>query len=703
MQEIDEKEFKNMLNSETITPYNVYNLDIDYPQLYSVEHYINNPSDNIEQEQTLNKLFLDIEAYTGNSTGGFDITKAQFPINAVTIYSTTEKIYRSYILLYSQNISLFPVDELDDLSNQFYDTLHTNGYIKEDDKIQIQYFTYEIDLLKQVWSDIHAIDPAVLSGWYSDQFDLPYMYFRLFNLLNKNEQEVQKIMSKFNHVKVQKLGSNIIIKIPDYPILDLLYLYKPRDEGGLNLGKKQASYSLDWISDFYLQRKKLDYKEEGVTLDSFYLNDPVNFLLYNIMDVTLCDGLNDRLRHIDHHNMYRRLMKTSLDASVRGAAVLFDTFVLYQLRKNNQFIRFGINDEIDFDIPSYEINKITKPTGKKKINWNIKEIDSNTVRKTISSYPGAYVKDSPGSVFTADDGLIIGLDAKSLYPSMILQHNISFDSFFGQIIDPYIYNTLDFLKTNIGNTQIIDRVCGSLLEFSINYVEKTEPANKNNAYQYTYYIAAYVMSKLINECKNFDSLSHPKEYKDYIMLKIYMLSLIRIMETIHSNIDECNSFAYDRFVNYGKKYKNQNIYILENYYATDLRINQINEKDFDDYLKEKNLSLTMSGGLFFNHEQKRGLFSNWLESMAGLRDEYKNTRDKYQTERGYSSTEAQYYDMLQGAVKVAMNTSYGLYGLTSFRYSNSYLASAITTQGRYMLKICQQISDMYIDYYSKNK
>jgi len=110
---------------------------------------------------------------------------------------------------------------------------HCFMYIEEDDKIKLYYFTYEKDLISHVWKIIHNIDPAVLSGWYSDQFDIPYMYYRSYNVFDQDENKVNQLMSKFGKIKTQKMGQSLIIKLPEYPILDLMYLYKPRDEGGL--------------------------------------------------------------------------------------------------------------------------------------------------------------------------------------------------------------------------------------------------------------------------------------------------------------------------------------------------------------------------------------------------------------------------------------------------------------------------------------
>ncbi|MFW6219347.1 MAG: DNA polymerase domain-containing protein [bacterium] len=693
MNELSYNDFKQYMDSGSITPYNVYNLDIEYHQLYSVDNYIKNEWDTIEKEQPLNILFADIELFTKNSKEFPDPVSAKYPINAITIYSSFDKTYYAYILLYNENITKFPVDDLMKLEQEYHKILLKDKYILEDDKIKIQVFGYEIDLIKAIWKKIHEIDPIILTGWNSDNFDYPYIYFRLINLLDKNETEVNNIMSKFGGVKVNKMGQSTLIKIADYPIADLMYLYKPRDEFGLNMGKKQASYTLDWVSDDELGLKKLEYKDEGMTLDQLFIEDPVNFLLYNIMDVCLTVGLNKKLKHIENYNMYRRLMRTSFDASLRGSSILFDTFVLYELKNNNKYVRFGINDETNISISDQDIKNLPKPTGKKNIKWSVKNIESKIIKNVTNTYPGAYVKNSPGKLFTANDGLLLILDATSLYPSMIRQSNISFDSFFGRIIDPNVYKLIDAVKTNLGDLSKVNQFCGSILELSIDHVENKKPANKNDAYQYNYYITSHVFTKLIKDCKNFENLLQPKSYQDYIMLKNYFLTLIDMMERIHKEAQEYNSFCYDMFINGGERFTSGELYILENFNEPTLRINKVNVNNFHDYLKQNNLIVTLSGALFKKHDTKLGLFSDWLELMANRRNQYKKDRDSNE----YESEKYKFFDMLQKATKIAMNTSYGLYGLTTFRYSNSHLAKAITTEGRLMLKICQQISEMVID------
>ncbi len=230
MQNLSLEEF----NNSDVSPYQIYGLDLDYQQSFSINSYLENKNDTIDNDQLLNILFADIEVFTNNA-GVFPKPEiAKFPINAITIYSTFEKIFRSYFLLQHSNINKFPSkNEIPDLINQFTKDLLVDKYINSDEKLEIYMFTSEMDLIRACWGKIRQIDPSVLSGWNSDHFDLPYIYFRLSNLLNKNEVEIGKILSLFGKIKVEKFGNEFLIKIPEMPVSDLMYLYKPRDDGGL--------------------------------------------------------------------------------------------------------------------------------------------------------------------------------------------------------------------------------------------------------------------------------------------------------------------------------------------------------------------------------------------------------------------------------------------------------------------------------------
>ena len=698
MQELQVPELHSLLDNNQVTPYNIYGLDIDYQQFYSIDYYIKNQEDNFDKDQKLSILFFDIEIYTANVGEFPKPIAAKYPISAITIYNNFERTFKSYFLLQRININKFPSKEdLADLELKFKKELINEKYIDEKDNLQIQIFTSEIEMIRTCWAEVRNIDPSVLSGWSSDRFDLPYIYFRLSNLLNKNESEIGKILSRFGSVKIHKMGGDdVFIQIPEMPISDLMTLYKPRAEGGSNYGETLSSYSLDFVAEYELGLKKKEYKDEGMSLDTFYETDPVNFLLYNIIDVALTVKLNRKLRHIEAHNLLRRLMKTPFSKSLNGSAALFDTFVNYELKNTNQFVRFGIVEEGNISISEDELVDVYIPKGMKK---TVKDISQQTFKSVTGRFPGAYVKDAKAQVLTSKDGIIIDLDASSLYPSMIIQSNISFDTLYGRIIDPLCYKFITVLdhflkqKKKLPNQSLSIQTYTSLFEMAGKYTEKLSPQNKTEYLQYCYLIAGYLLKKVEICGKDLDQLFNPSSIEEYILLKRYFITLIDLFDDIHPNSKEYNSFCHDYLLNDEISKEFDYLYVIEDVLQPAINIKKIDIKSFADYLKEKNLMVTLSGCLFYRPEVKEGLFIEFLKNLKDLRNQYEKKRDTFDED----SDEYAFFDMRQNAIKITSNTTYGLFGMGTFRFSNKQLAKAITTQGRLTLKVAQIISDLYLN------
>lgn len=696
MEKLDLEKFTQQLKEDLISPYQIYNLDIDYPAYFSIKHYINHPEDDLNKDQKLHILFLDIEVFVPDDNEFPEIVKAKYPINAITIYDTFEKIYTSYFLINHDIVNKFPAskEEIFSLQEDYKKYLLNEGYITNEEQIKINVFVSELELIKSCWENIKNLDPCILSGYNCDEFDLPYIYFRLSNLTNKNEYEIGRIMSKFGHVRVEKYNNRILINIPEFAICDLLYLYKVREDGGLNYGSKQSSYSLDWVANDEIGLSKKSYKEEGLTLNQFYKADPVNFLLYNIIDVTLVKNLNEKLKHIESHNLLRRFMKTSFSRSLSGSSVLFDTYINYQLQKENKYVRFGLNSESVLAINSEEIEKIYRP--KSFTKWTIESIDVNMYRKILGRYSGAYVKDSKMQILNAKDGIILDLDASSLYPSTIIQTNISFDTFFGRIIDPCCYTFINTLNNCLESGKFPEQIYIVLLDKIIKYVNQVTPQNKTEYTQYLYLISAYLVRQLEISKLKLKDIINPTSLYQYQVLRRYLMPLLEIIEEIHPDSREYNKFAYDYLLNH--EIKLDYIYIIENILQPSAKIVKVVAKQFENYLKNNHLILSLSGCLFYKHEVKTGIFIDFLKRLKDLRNEYESKRNQHPED----SYEYNFYNMRQNAIKVTMNTTYGLYGQSTYRFSNSHLAHTITTQSRLMLKIAQIIGEMYLNQYKTN-
>ena len=691
MDAIDYRQFVDQIKSVSISPYQMYNTDIDYPQYFATQHYINNPDDNIDVNMPINIGFLDIEVYTQNSGEFPDPKIAKYPITAITIRSSFQNKYISFFMLNQRNLNKFPYENIKEVIDYYKKELINNDYITEDEDIEIHLFNNELQLIRSCWSYIHNIDPTVLSGWNSSEFDIPYIYHRINSVTNDDKGfEASQIMSKFGIVKKTKIRNSVLINISDYTDMDLLYLYKPRSNGGLNYGKIQPSYSLDWVSDAVLKLKKLEYKDTGITLDTFYDRDPVNYLLYNIIDVVLIKKLNEKLKHIESHNMLRRLMKTPIGLAMRGPSMLFDTMTQYNLTKEGKYTRYGLVKETEQSISPPQISQIIKPKDN-KVKWTIDEVREDTFRSIVSRYPGAYVKEGLGKVITLKDGITIDMDATALYPSMMLQYNISFDSIFGRIIDPICYQFLALLDKHIATgVPFPPGMNNKFLEYSKSYVNKLGPQNKGEYIQNTYYILSHLTNILIKKNVPIVKLMKPEIREHYIILKLYLLPLIDLLTEIHEKAEEYNTFCHDYLLN--GKTNIHHIFVIEDINEPNIKINRILVSELDQYLKKNNISINLAGTLLYTHEHKLGIFTGFLTEILRLRNSYKEKRDTFDPR----SDEYAFWNMRQLAAKVTANSTYGLMGMSNFRYSNKWIAKTITVNGRLTLKISQMCGEMYL-------
>ncbi len=235
LQTLSYDDLERLIKTKESAYHNFYNADIPIITYYAVQYYLRHPHDTIDNQQQLTKLFLDIEIY-GDEDGIDDFTNANYVVNAITLCCNNEKVFRSYYLLNDQNFTKFGITPDPNFNFQALITDHIanfrvimieKGYITEEFNFEIYLFNDEMTLVQSFWQELHRIDPDIISGWNSDYFDMPYLYNRtkgLFGIANTN-----KLISKFGHV-TYKDGR---ISIPEFIIADLLYLYKPRDEGGL--------------------------------------------------------------------------------------------------------------------------------------------------------------------------------------------------------------------------------------------------------------------------------------------------------------------------------------------------------------------------------------------------------------------------------------------------------------------------------------
>lgn len=278
----------------------------------------------------------------------------------------------------------------------------------------------------------------------------------------------------------------------------------------------------------------------------------------------------------------------------------------------------------------------------------------------------------------------------------MIQHNISFDSFYGRVIDPLCYKLLEGqFGVVLGTNKKLAPGLHNILFDNINkYVDKLEPQNKNDYKIVMYFILMNCINKLLKYNRPLDKLFQPECKEDYLVQKLYLIPILDIMTVIHPNGHETNSFCYDYVINQMDEFEEHPyIYIYQNATNPNSNIVKIESKDIYKYLTSNKLCLNISGALFYTHEEHTGLMTNFLDHRLKMRSEYKKLRDK----SDYGTDDYKKYEHIQKVCKVNANSSYGLTGLNSFRYSNVWLARSTTLSGRVCLKTSQVAGEMVVE------
>ena len=337
----------------------------DYCYQYISEHW---PTEEIQFDPSKIKIFsLDIE--TTVNEGFPNVETANEEVLLITVQdSNTKKIY----------------------------TFGTSAWergeeTKEHDVTYFEFATEE-NMLKGFlnwWSENY---PDVITGWNTKLFDIPYLITRVENLLDEKwkwEHDTKEWPAKwrkmFSPFKLLH-KKDVFIQNRSYKTYDVWGIAQL---DYLDLYKKftyvtRETYKLDHIAEVELGKKKL---ESGFdTFREFYEKDWNRFVDYNIIDTVLVDMLEDKMKLIE------LCLTMAYDAKCNYEDV-FSAVRTWDCIIYNHLLRKNI---------------IVCP---KKDNVN-KSIAGAFVQEPV---PGRYE-------------WVVSFDATSLYPSIIMQYNMSPDT-----------------------------------------------------------------------------------------------------------------------------------------------------------------------------------------------------------------------------------------------------------------------------------
>jgi len=314
-----------------------------------------------------NILYLDIEIEIGGALTPEFIKEASMPITSIALKDVTTKQYICFIV---------------DKSNEIKETNQNDKHIIP--------CSSEKELIKRFLSKIEELDPTIICGYNSEYFDIPYLYFRIKQILGENE--VLRL-SPIKKVDYRDFAGKHQINIGGVNHLDYMLLHKKY------IMKEEPSYKLGDIGLKYVNLGKVEY--EG-NLNTLFKNDLNTFIDYNLRDVEIIEKLEDKLKFIELTIMISHICNIPYE-SIYWNTVMNEGAILKYLKREG-------------------IISPNKPT-----------THNPSLKNENTSYAGGYLLEpTPGLYFD-----VIDLDFTSLYPSIIKSLNLGIETLIGRIKVPY--------------------------------------------------------------------------------------------------------------------------------------------------------------------------------------------------------------------------------------------------------------------------
>jgi len=330
--------------------------DMPAYQKFLVEKY----GTNDEPSETHREMFFDIEIEMGEALTEEYIKSAPKKVTSIAWYDKQADQWGILIL---------------DSKGQMKHTKAKNREIIPCDTEQ--------ELLAKFLERFREIDPDIIVGWNSDYFDIPYLYYRMAQVLG---DDFARHLSPIGKVRETPWFKDQYIQIAGVESLDYMRLHKKFSWAD------EPSFKLDAIGEKYAGLKKIEY--EG-SLDRLFETDVNTFIQYNFRDVEILKVLDEKLE-------YLALVK---NLSHKG--------------KHNYSEVYANTKTQDGAISAYLLSQGIIPPAKER----------NPLSK--KNYAGGYLFCPKAGIYN----YMFDEDLTSLYPSIIMTINIGKETMVGRIID----------------------------------------------------------------------------------------------------------------------------------------------------------------------------------------------------------------------------------------------------------------------------
>jgi DNA polymerase elongation subunit (family B) len=272
--------------------------------------------------------FLDIEVFSGDiSEDGKPIAgpfphaeQANYPINAITAYTTDDGIFHTFALETFKDKKIGTWSRAD------------GGPRLDGLEIKYHGFDTEFDLLNafiQFWS---AKQLDWYSGWNSTDFDMTYMVNRIKNQLGEDRaKELSPWGIIYPRTEKDKFGGEIkYYDVMGIAALDMKMIFEKH--GFI----QPENWKLNTVAQLILDEEKLSYDDAG-GLNTLYITDFKHFINYNIIDANLVKRLDDMKQFMLLTYTIAYLTKSNYEDTV-GTVAPWSSLLYDFLKNKNTFV-----------------------------------------------------------------------------------------------------------------------------------------------------------------------------------------------------------------------------------------------------------------------------------------------------------------------------------------------------------------------------
>ena len=405
---MDRMNFKKFMNNKVYMSPLIYEADLAIEDYYKTAFMKKHGS---KLPRILNISYYDIETFIYRFKEQVDQNNPLAPISIITYYNTKQNHFYALCLL---------LDEIREVQQEVQNDIdgYINEYIREDFekipncKINIKFFESERTMLQAFHQLIQQDKPDFAMAWnsnYDNKYilgrekilglninelwchpDIPEQY-KQFSF-NEDPQRKEKVFNVGGDSENKKHFSRSWdwIVAPGYTTyIDQMSLYS-------NLRKRsiERSYKLDAIAEKEIHANKVDLSDFGYNIRNAIVKDFKIFLKYSMRDTALLHLLEER-----NHDLITYLSLADNTDTKNGVNVSI-------IIKNAFYNRFLDNNQVMGNTIDYGIRET---------------IDGALVQDPLLlEVPPVEINGHKTKIFRN----VVDWDAKSLYPSLMCQHQI---------------------------------------------------------------------------------------------------------------------------------------------------------------------------------------------------------------------------------------------------------------------------------------